>query len=125
MEKPEKLKSIVIDSTKYRTTFSSKYIQKKKYIKKDDSHITAFIPGTIFKLFVKEGQKVKKGSRLLILEAMKMKNNLFCPFNAIVKKIHVNHGQIVPKDAVLIKLERTIFSISKQVAVCTALKIAL
>lgn len=106
MEKTEKLKTLIIDSTKYRTTFSDKYIQRKKFIPFDETKITAFIPGTIFKIFVKEDQKVKKGTRLVTLEAMKMKNRLVCPFDAIVKKIYVKQGQNVVKDALLVELER-------------------
>ncbi len=106
MEKTERLKTLNIDSTKYKTNFSEKFVRRKKYTPPDDSKITAFIPGTIFKLFVKEGQKVKKGARLVTLEAMKMRNRLLCPFNAIVKKIHVETGQNVSKDALLVELER-------------------
>jgi len=106
MEKSERFKTLNIDSTKYKTHYSEKYQQRKKFIPYDDSRITAFIPGTIFRLFVKEGQKVKKGARLVTLEAMKMRNRLICPFNATVKKIHVEQGQNVSKDELLVELER-------------------
>ena len=106
MEKSEKLKTLIIDGTKYRTTIPEGYQNLPKYKYPDDTVINSIIPGTINKIFVKEGQKVKKNSRLLILEAMKMKNRILCPFYAVVKKINVKQGQNVPKDAVLIKLER-------------------
>ena len=106
MEKTEKLKTLNIDSTKYKTNFSDKYNMRKKFVPHDETKITAFITGTIYKVFVKENQKVKKGARLVTLEAMKMRNRLLCPFNAIVKKIHVKPGQHVVKETLLVEIER-------------------
>jgi len=68
MEKPEKLKSIIIDSTKYRTTYSEKFTHRTKYVRPDESKITAFIPGTIFKIYVKQGQIVPKDFLLVELK---------------------------------------------------------
>lgn len=105
MEKQEKLKTINIDGTRYRTTIPDTYLNRKRYLKPDNTKITAYIPGTIYKVFVKEGQKVKKGSRLATLEVMKMRSRILCPFNAIIKSIKVKPGQVVCKNELIIILE--------------------
>ncbi|MCL2414779.1 MAG: biotin/lipoyl-binding protein [Bacteroidales bacterium] len=67
--------------------------------------ITSFMPGTIGKIFVKKGDKVKKGQIIIILQCMKMDNELQAPFDAKVKSINVKTGENVVKDAILIELE--------------------
>ena len=47
-----------------------------------------------------------KGTRLVTLEAMKMRNRILSPFNGIVKLVNVKEGQLVTKDAVLVEIER-------------------
>ncbi|MFC2118859.1 acetyl-CoA carboxylase biotin carboxyl carrier protein subunit [Bacteroidota bacterium] len=106
MEKSGNLKILNIDGTNYKTTYSEKFLERKKYVSPDKSKITAYIPGTIFKIFVKEGQKVIKGTRLVTLEAMKMRNRIVSPFNGIVKLVNVKEGQLVTKNAVLVEIEK-------------------
>lgn len=50
--------------------------------------ITAPMPGTVLDIRVSEGQTVKAGDILLILEAMKMENEIVSPVDGVVKKIH-------------------------------------
>lgn len=66
-------------------------------------NITAPMPGLIFEIKVKEGEKVKKGDPLLILEAMKMENIIKSPGDGEVKKILVKNGESVEKNKVLIQ----------------------
>lgn len=105
LEKKIRFKSLVIDSTKYKTHLTRKFENKKPYSPKNPSCMHAFIPGTIQKIMVKEGQKVSMGARLLILEAMKMKNRILAPHSGHVKKIYVIEGQNVSKNEVLIEIE--------------------
>jgi len=63
------------------------------------------MPGTIGKIFVKKGDKVKKGQILVILQCMKMDNELQASVNGKVRSINVKTGENVVKDAVLIELE--------------------
>ncbi|MBN1538579.1 MAG: pyruvate/oxaloacetate carboxyltransferase [Candidatus Thermoplasmatota archaeon] len=59
--------------------------------------------GTIFKILVKEGDRVKKDQPLIILEAMKMENEIISPRDGIVAKINVTVGQEVgSSDALLV-----------------------
>ena len=61
--------------------------------------VTAPIPGVIVLISVKEGETVKKGQELVVLEAMKMKNSIRSNHDGVVGEIkvkigeHVQHGQ--------------------------------
>lgn len=103
--KKPKYKTLIIDGTKYKTNLSQKYEKRIRFEIANPKHILAFIPGTVGKINVKEGQAVKKGAKLLILEAMKMKNRLEAPFNGKIKKINVKEGENVPKNYVMIEFE--------------------
>lgn len=100
-----KLKTLNIEYFKYRTLLTEKFQKRKIYKAKDPKQVLAFIPGTIRKVSVKEGDKVKAGDLLLILDAMKMKNRILSPFEGIVKKVNAEAGNIVAKNQVLVELE--------------------
>lgn len=63
------------------------------------------IPGKIFKINVKEGDKVKKGDVVIVVDAMKMENNLIAKMDSVVKKIHVDANQMVTGNFLLVELE--------------------
>lgn len=67
--------------------------------------VYAPMPGIIIALQVKEGDKVKEGDTLVILEAMKMENAIICNKNGIVKSVFVSSGVTVEKGKLLIELE--------------------
>jgi len=75
--------------------------------KKDTStiKIKAPLPGSIFKLNVAVGDKVKKGDVLLIMEAMKMENNIMSEKDGTVKFVKVAVGDAVLQEDVLMELE--------------------
>lgn len=98
-------KSIIIDNVKYKTRLTKKYMARKVYEPADFTKVYSFIPGTIMKIYVKEGSKVKQGSKLLELEAMKMTNILIAPIDGVVAKINAKSGDMVPKNFLLVELE--------------------
>ena len=63
------------------------------------------MPGLIRTIVVVEGQEVKKGDVVLILEAMKMENALKSPADLVVKSIKVQQGQAVEKNQLLMEFE--------------------
>jgi biotin carboxyl carrier protein len=67
--------------------------------------IKAPMPGLILNVNVSEGQKVKEGEILVILEAMKMENTITSPNEGIIKSIYVENGKTVEKGEILIELE--------------------
>lgn len=105
VKKPN-FKSLVIEDVKYKTFLTKKYQQRKPWTPKNENHLLAFIPGTILKINIKEGKKVKEGENMLVLEAMKMKNEILAPFDAVVRKLFVKEGDLVPKNHLLIELEK-------------------
>ena len=64
--------------------------------------LTAPMPGQIKSIFVREGDKVKSGQKLLIMEAMKLENKLPATRDGVVKKILVRDGDIVSQGQELI-----------------------
>ncbi|MDY2792968.1 MAG: biotin/lipoyl-containing protein [Eubacteriales bacterium] len=67
--------------------------------------ITAPMPGTILKVNVQNGQAVKKGQVLLVLEAMKMENEIMAPADGTVTSVTVTKGASVTSGAVLCTLK--------------------
>lgn len=67
--------------------------------------IRAFMPGRVSLLHIKEGDLVQEGDPILVLEAMKMENELKAPRAAKISKIHVEVGASVEMSALLISLE--------------------
>ncbi|MEA3496043.1 MAG: biotin/lipoyl-containing protein [Bacteroidota bacterium] len=67
--------------------------------------VEAPLPGNIIKVIAKEGDTVKKGDKLLIMEAMKMENDVKSEKDATVKTIKVNNGDTVLQGDILIELE--------------------
>lgn len=67
--------------------------------------VKAPMPGLVVRVQVTEGQKVGPGTGLVVVEAMKMENELKATHPGIVKKVHVAPGAIVEKGAPLVTLE--------------------
>ncbi len=67
--------------------------------------IKAPIPGLVVKLLVAEGDTVEENQPLLILEAMKMENEIRSPRACIIKKLEIAAGQRVEQNAVMIVTE--------------------
>lgn len=64
--------------------------------------LKAPMPGLVVDIAVQEGQEVKKGDRIVVLEAMKMENILKAPSDATIKKVNVKKGSTVEKNEVLV-----------------------
>ena len=60
-----------------------------------DTALNAPMPGKVTKIVAKEGDAVKKGDIIMVLEAMKMQNEIGAPVAGVVKSINVNAGENV------------------------------
>lgn len=72
---------------------------------KNVSHIEAPMPGLILDIPVSEGDEVKEGDALLVLEAMKMENVILSPREGVIGKIAVEKGAAVDKKSLLIEFK--------------------
>ena len=64
--------------------------------------VTAPMPGNILKVHVTESQTVKEGDLLIVLEAMKMENEIFAPCAGTVKQVLVQKGATVDTGAAMV-----------------------
>ena len=100
-----KYQKLQIDGGENKPTFTSKWINRKKWEEPNLNLIESHIPGTILNINVKEGQEVEADDVLLTLQAMKMNNKITAPFSAKIKKIYVKAGDQIAKDTLMIELE--------------------
>lgn len=63
------------------------------------------LPGTVLDVFVKAGDAVKVGQRLLLLEAMKMENNIDADRDGVIKEVKVNKSDAVMEGQELVVFE--------------------
>ncbi len=75
--------------------------------KKSDTGTKVYspMPGKVVKILVKQGQEVHHGDGLIIIEAMKMENEIKCQTNGIIAKIHVSEQKNVENQAILIEID--------------------
>lgn len=66
--------------------------------------IVSPLPGVIISVDVKEGQAVKRGQKLAVIEAMKMENEILSDCDGTVTAIHVNKGDSVLEDAKIVTI---------------------
>jgi biotin carboxyl carrier protein len=69
------------------------------------ARLAAPMPGLIKAIMVQEGDKIRKGDPLFVLEAMKMENAIKAPAQGIVRRLSVKPGQPVEKGALLCMIE--------------------
>lgn len=67
--------------------------------------VKAPMPGMVLSILVHEGDFVKKGDQLVVLEAMKMENSIKAQADGHVKKIHVTPKQAVEKNQLMLEME--------------------
>jgi len=111
-DKTQNKYTVLLNGVSYSFTIESpisyrrrKYLEKYKKANKLEL-VTAPMPGKIVELLVEESSQVKEGEAILILEAMKMQNEIIAQVSGKIKKISVKAGDSVTKDDVLMEIER-------------------
>jgi pyruvate carboxylase subunit B len=87
-----------VDST--RATKASRRPKASK-----EGHVTSSMPGTIVEVLASVGTQVKAGDPVLVIEAMKMENEVPAPIAGTVTAVHVGKGDSVNPDEALIEIE--------------------
>ncbi len=105
----EKSFQIKVNQTIYNLSVKDKYDELLHQLGLDKamvskvSNVKAPMPGLVLNILVEEGQEIKKGDALIVLEAMKMENILKSPADGKVKKVAVKKGIAVEKGQILIE----------------------
>ena len=94
---------------RYMATHKATQAQQSVEVQKEEpitgKVVEAPMPGNIFKILVKPGDMVSKGQNVLVLEAMKMENNITSDYAGKVKRILTQEGKSVTAGAKLIEIE--------------------
>lgn len=96
---------LVIDDTTYETHIPRNALRRGG-ARPDPEAVKAIIPGTIVEIRVKPGDRVREGDTLLLLDAMKMHNEVCSPVNGTVRELATARGDRVEKGQLLVKLLR-------------------
>lgn len=99
------MEQLEIGNVIYETRLTSKFRNRPIWQRPDVRKVNSIIPGNIQRIMVKEGDEVSPGTPMLILEAMKMRNEILSPLQGIIKKIYVSEGDMVPKSHLMIEFE--------------------
>ena len=93
---PYELEIERVESTRYRVPRKNKAVS---------GEVKSSLPGQIVAILVEEGMQVKKGQTLVILESMKMENEINSPKSGVVKKVFVKSGDSVMKGHLLVDIQ--------------------
>jgi biotin carboxyl carrier protein len=105
----EKKLVVKVNGKKYTLDVKDKYDELLHNLGLDNiaakkiNDVKAPMPGMVLNILVTEGQEVKKGDSLLVLEAMKMENVLKSPTDGVIKKVVATKGTAVEKNQLLIQ----------------------
>lgn len=105
MTEKKELKTLIIQGAVYQTTYTRKFEERINWEAPNENLLYSFIPGTIIDIFVKPKDKVKEGETLLLLEAMKMQNQVRMPFDGEIVKIYVRKDDIIPKKHLMVEIK--------------------
>lgn len=108
LDKKQKTCSVRVNNNIYTMSLTDQFDELLHKLGMDNlnslkfAELKAPMPGLVLKILVSEGEEVKKGSNLLILEAMKMENIIKSPADVVVKSIKVSPSDKVEKNQVMI-----------------------
>ena len=98
----ETLDEILVDSSVQTTKAKSAQGGRPRATK--PGHVTTPMPGNVLQVMVTEGQEIKKGEAMLVIEAMKMENEISAPIDGTVVAVLVIVGDAVKPNEVLVEI---------------------
>ncbi|WP_199138179.1 biotin/lipoyl-containing protein [Pedobacter sp. ASV12] len=108
LNKEEKTATVKVNGNLYTVSIKDQFDQLLKQLGMDNlaahkiQQVKAPMPGLVLNVLASEGDEVKKGDSLLVLEAMKMENMIKSPTDGVIKKIAVKQGDKVEKNELLV-----------------------
>ena len=102
---------ILFNDISYSFTIETPFSLKRKKVlskargKSDKESIIAPMPGKIIDVLVREGSEIQRGEAVLILEAMKMQNEIHSPVEGIITSVNVKPNFNVMKDDVMVEIK--------------------
>ncbi len=96
----DKVTDVLIREDKVTVAKPKVEAEKKPEVVEGEA-VKAMLPGVVTKILVKEGDSVKAGETIMILEAMKMENEVKSPKDGVIKQILVKEGDRVEAGDVL------------------------
>ncbi|HAF31213.1 MAG TPA: hypothetical protein DCG75_19410 [Bacteroidales bacterium] len=112
IEKNQNQYEVLVNGVSYSISVESPFSYKRrKFLDKNKQEtkverVQAPMPGKIVEFLVEENQEIKEGEPLLILEAMKMQNEILSTIHGKINKINFHANDNVMKDDVLIEVEK-------------------
>lgn len=112
IEKVQNKYTVLINGVSYTFTIETPISYKRKrYLDKQKSKnkleiVQAPMPGKIIDVLVESGALVKTGETIIILEAMKMQNEIISPIDGTINKVYIKQEDVVNKDDILIEINR-------------------
>lgn len=106
----QKTMSILVNGVKQEVSIKDKYdnllseLGMDKMLQTKANVVKAPMPGLVLRIIAKEGDTVKKGDGILVLEAMKMENVIKADGDGTIKRICVSEKQAVEKNTLLVEL---------------------
>ena len=96
---------VATGSGKTKSSGDKKSVGGKRPRPSHQGHVTTAMPGTIVEVLVKTGQKVKAGDAVLVIEAMKMENEVQASISGTVIGVFVAKGDTVTPDEALVEIQ--------------------
>jgi biotin carboxyl carrier protein len=104
MSEEQELKNLIIEGSVYKTTYTAKFNNRVNWQAPDPNKLYSFIPGTVIDIFVKPKDTVKEGETILLLEAMKMQNQVRMPFDGEIVRLNVKKDEVIPKKHLMVEI---------------------
>lgn len=112
IEKKQNKYTVMLNGVWHTFTVETPFsLKRKKFLQSKEGESATFnieapMPGKIVEVLVEEGSEVNAGEPILILEAMKMQNEISSPYDGIIKKIAIRQNDSVMKDDLLMEIEK-------------------
>jgi biotin carboxyl carrier protein len=109
VERCDDLCFVTIEGQRYQVQVEDERLRqagrrREAVLELGEAEVTSPMPGLVVAVLVEAGQPIRAGEGLLILEAMKMENEIRAPRSGVVERVNVTPGQRVSRDDILVRI---------------------